>query len=115
MRLRIDVDRSATGHVITVHGELLAAGVEELERVSNTKKMPLTLELSQLQAADQAGIAALLAARNRGARLTGMSPYIALLLEGAAADVRTRARRDPAAARHVDELGQKRRGRPRRR
>jgi len=111
MRLRIDVDRTAAGDVVTVHGELLAAGIAELERVSDALEMPLTLELSQLLTADEAGIRALLAARSRGVRLAGMSPYVALLLEGASAPVRGREGRDATSTRDVEDRAPRRRRR----
>jgi anti-anti-sigma regulatory factor len=111
MRLRIDVDRRASGDVVTLHGELLAAGIGELERVSDGLEMPLTLDLSHLQTADEAGVAALHAARGRGVRLVGMSPYIALLLEGAGTAVRTYETQGAVTGRDVGERAPGRRRR----
>lgn len=64
-----------------VDGRLDGEGVTELERVVASLPGPLRLELTDLRSADEAGLEALRALRDRGICLTGTSEYLRLQLE----------------------------------
>lgn len=80
MTLRIEATGSRQP-VIALHGWLSAAEVVEFERAAAAGGRPPRIELGQLAGLDAAGARALRAQRERGALLTGASPYIALLIE----------------------------------
>lgn len=83
MKLRIaqrETERTGTT-VVQVYGELVGEGLDELTRVCDAVDGPLSLDLVNLRAADAAALRAIRALADRGARLLGVSPYIALLLE----------------------------------
>lgn len=81
MTLRIVEEIERQEPVIALHGWLSAAEVVELERAAAAAGRPPRIELGQLAGVDAAGARALRAQRDRGALLTGASPYIALLIE----------------------------------
>jgi len=81
--LRITTNTTTTLTVVRVDGRLRSAGVSELERVCQGIEGPFSLDLSHLLLADADGIKAIKRAAREGARLTGVSSYIALLLERA--------------------------------
>lgn len=64
-----------------IDGRLDGEGVTELERVVASLPCPLRLELLDLRSADEAGLEALRALRDRGIQLTGASEYLRLRLE----------------------------------
>ena len=66
---------------IELHGRLSALEVTEFRSVCAAQPAPVTIDLTNLSGASAEGILALRAERARGARLTGASPYIELLLE----------------------------------
>ena len=85
MTLRIFEERNEREDVIALHGRLGAAEVAELEGVAAAKGRPLRIDLVHLTGVDSDGIRALQRLRGDGARLTGASPYVELLLERTAA------------------------------
>jgi hypothetical protein len=68
--------------VIELHGWLSGPEVAEFEGACASHPHPLRIDLENLAGASANGILALKDQRARGARLTGASPYIALLLRG---------------------------------
>jgi hypothetical protein len=72
----------ASPSTIELHGRLSAAEVAEFERTAAEAGLPLRIEIGQLVGADAEGLTSLRRQRGRGARLSGASPYIELLLGG---------------------------------
>ena len=66
--------------LIQVDGELVGEGVGELAKVCDAVDGRLGLDLTNLRAADAGGLQQIRTFADRGARLVGVSPYIALLL-----------------------------------
>jgi hypothetical protein len=63
-------------------GDGLVAAVREVERVAAAAgDQPLRIDLAHLVGVDPAGLQTLRRLRGRGARLTGASPFVELLLE----------------------------------
>jgi anti-anti-sigma regulatory factor len=81
MEMRLTVSVREGGTLIHADGRLSRQGVPELESVLETTSGPLTLDLTNLLSADDAGVAALRSYAGRGVRLVGVSPYMALLLK----------------------------------
>jgi len=79
--VRITTREEREGRVVRVDGRLDGEGVTELQRVVDSLPGPLRLELPDLRSADEAGLEALRALRDRGIRLTGASGYLRLTLE----------------------------------
>jgi hypothetical protein len=67
---------------IELHGRLSGPEVAEFQQACASQPRPLRIELENLSGASADGILALKEQRARGARLTGASPYIDLLLRG---------------------------------
>jgi len=86
MTLRIDYAAAAGSATIMLHGWLTVAEVPEFERTAAVAGRPLRIDVGQLVGADADGLRARRQQRGRGARLTGASPYIALLLGGPAGE-----------------------------
>ena len=83
MKLRIARETARSGiTLIRVDGELVGEGVGELEKVCDAVDGPLQLDLTNLRSADARGLGRIRALVGRGASLRGVSPYIALLLDG---------------------------------
>jgi len=82
MSFKIDVIEQVTGRVIRVQGRFSGEGVALLREACASQAGPLQLDLSQLRSADALGVEALRQIRSEGAALTGLSPYIELLLQG---------------------------------
>ncbi len=72
--------------VVALHGWLSAAEVDELDKVVVAKGPSLRIDLAQLAGVDGAGLRALRRLQGGGARLSGASPYVALLLKRSAVD-----------------------------
>ncbi len=85
MTLRIFQDAGEEGAALALHGWLSAAEAPELERLAAAQRAPLTIDLAHLVGADADGLGVLLRLRGCGARLTGASPFIELMLERMAA------------------------------
>lgn len=79
--LRIAEERLGPITIVRVAGRLAGPGVEELERVCAGSLRPLRIDLAELLQADELGIALLRSLRDSGAELTGVSPFVGLLLE----------------------------------
>lgn len=69
---------------IQLHGWLSGAEVAEFQTACSSQSPHLHIELENLHGASADGILALKEQRALGARLTGASPYIELLLGGSA-------------------------------
>jgi len=82
MTLRIFEDANEREAVIALHGWLSVAEVGEVERVADAvADRPVRIDLEHLVGVDLAGLQALRRLRGLGARLTGASPFVELLLE----------------------------------
>lgn len=78
--MKITTETESHRTKIRVDGELIEEGVEELRRVCTQVTGPVTLELSNLDRIDGAGILLLRDLEANGAELARMTPYIALRL-----------------------------------
>jgi hypothetical protein len=67
---------------IELHGRLSGPEIAEFETTCASEDSPLRIDLQNLSGASADGILALKEQRARGAKLTGASPYIDLLLRG---------------------------------
>ena len=76
MGLWIGVQNTREGTVLRPEGRLESEGVAELERVARSSERPLSIDLSQLYSADEAGIAMLQEIAAEGAELVGARPLI---------------------------------------
>ncbi len=79
--LRISEECLEGSTVVHVAGRLVGKNVEELDRVCASKGKELSIELSGLMEADEVGLSLLRSLRDAGAVLTGVSPFMSLLLE----------------------------------
>ena len=86
MTLRIFEETKDNETVVALHGWLSAAEVEELTTVVAGKQPSLRIDLAQLAGVDTAGLQALRRLRASGARFTGVSPYVELLMDRSAPD-----------------------------
>ena len=87
MTLQI-VGRTVEGEaVVELHGWLSELEITAFRSECARHPPPLRIDLENLAGASADGILALKEQQARGARLTGASPYIALLLRGTARDV----------------------------
>jgi len=82
MLLRIAEERLGDVTVVHVAGRLVGEGVGELDRVCAAAPRPLRIYLAELLQADEMGLSLLRSLRASGAELSGVSPFIRLLLEG---------------------------------
>lgn len=82
MVLRLRVSREDEATVVHVDGRLAVHGVHDLEATVGGAAGPVVLDLTDLLSADDAGVAALRLLVERGIRLRGTTPYVALLLQG---------------------------------
>jgi hypothetical protein len=80
MAFRIVQEIDADETVIVLHGWLFENAVADLENTAAIAGLPLRIDLENLAGANADGVRALLRQQERGARLTGASPYIELLL-----------------------------------
>jgi hypothetical protein len=74
--------------VVELHGWLSGPEIAEFQDECAHHQPPLRIDLKNLHGASADGILALKEQRARGARLTGASPYIELLLGSARRDPR---------------------------
>lgn len=86
MTLRVFEGANEPEAVIELHGWLSAAEVGELAKLVAGKGPCLRIDLAQLAGVDAAGLRALRRLQASGARLTGASPYVQLLLERSASN-----------------------------
>ena len=69
--------------VVQIDGDLHEPGVSELEKVCGSIAGPFCLDLANLQSIDAGGVRTIHALEDRGAPVTGVSPYVRKLLERA--------------------------------
>jgi hypothetical protein len=72
--------KAAESQVLKVDGHLTAQDTEVLLRACEGPTSSLVLDLGDLRSADRRGVGALRQLRARGVVLTGLSPYLTLLL-----------------------------------
>ena len=78
LTLCISCADSDVNTIVRIEGRLCSETAEELLRTCREARLPIVLDLSFLQSADEAGIHALTSLRESGARLEGADPYIRL-------------------------------------
>jgi hypothetical protein len=66
--------------LIELHGWLSGPEIAEFQTVCASQALPFRVDLQNLAGASGDGVLALREVRARGAQLTGVSPYIGLLL-----------------------------------
>jgi hypothetical protein len=81
MNVRIEKMSSGDGTVIQVAGDLRGRGIVELERVCRETVGPFTLDLANLRSLEAGGVELIRELAARGAKMTGVSPYVGLLLK----------------------------------
>ena len=81
MDLRLTVTQEDSVAVIHVDGRLAAGNLSDLEPLVTAITGAVVIDLSNLISVDDAGVATLRSLAGRGARLIGVTPYVALLLE----------------------------------
>jgi hypothetical protein len=80
MTIRITTITEPGGTVLKVDGRLASADQEELVRTLRERDGPVTLDLTDLMAADRSGAALLRELLAMGVELRSASPYVKLLL-----------------------------------
>ena len=83
MTLRIFEEPREGEDIVSLHGWLSVAEVPELEKTAAAHADRLRIDLAQLAGIDADGLQALVRLRAGGARLTGASPFVELLLRHA--------------------------------
>ncbi len=83
MVFRFITRREGEALVIEIVGRLTEDGVVELHTLAQAAPGPVTLDLRDLRFADAPGLRSLRELRAAGTTLTGVSPYLSLLLESA--------------------------------
>ena len=86
MTLRISTVGPDPTMALKLDGRLTSEEVPELRRVCADLKGQATLDLTDLQFADRTGVSVLRELRAHGAKFTGASPYIELLIDDAPLD-----------------------------
>lgn len=81
MEIRIDITSEGPEEVVRVAGRLTGSAVEQLRKVCAPIGGALVLDLSSLMFADDAGIEAVRAICETGAKIRGASPFIQLLFD----------------------------------
>ena len=81
VEIRIDITSEGPEQVVRVAGRLTGSAVEQLREVCAPIGGALVLDLSSLTFADDAGIEAVRATAEKGAKIRGASPFIQLLLD----------------------------------
>ena len=79
----VTVRITRASNTVRIEGRLEGEVVAEFDRVCRAASGDLVLDLSALLSADESGLAVLRAQMAGGARVTGASPYIQLLLKSA--------------------------------
>jgi hypothetical protein len=98
LTLQIVCVRSDAEVRIELHGRLSGPEIAEFQTACATQSPPLHIDLENLSGASADGILALKEERAKGARLSGASPYIELLLRDGANAASKKGGRDPGAA-----------------
>ncbi len=84
MAIRIDIesiDSEGDDIVVRVAGRLTGDGIKELTGVCESVKGNFVLDLSKLMFADDAGVEVIRTLRKKGAKTTGASSFIRLLID----------------------------------
>ncbi len=81
--VRITTKNTGSVTVVRVDGRLHKRGVAELEKVCRSIEGPLCLDLANLQSVDADGARSIANIEAGGAAITGVSPYIEILLKRA--------------------------------
>ncbi|MDB4285380.1 STAS domain-containing protein [bacterium] len=84
VEIRIDITSEGPEQVVRVAGRLTASAVEQLRKACAPIGGVFVLDLSSLMFADDAGIEAVRATGEKGAKIRGASPFIQLLLDDTA-------------------------------
>jgi hypothetical protein len=80
VEIRIDITYEGPEQVVRIAGRLTGSVVEHLRKVCDPIGGAFVLDLSSLMFADDAGIDAVRAIGEKGAKIRGASPFIQLLL-----------------------------------
>ncbi len=81
--VRITTKKTGTVTVVQIDGRLKKNNVAELERACRSIEGPLCLDLANLHSVDTVGARAICDIEAGGAAVTGVSPYIDMLLKRA--------------------------------
>ncbi len=81
--VRITVKQGCAVTVVRIDGRLRKDGVAELERVYRSIEGPVCLDLANLQSVDAEGIRSISDLEAHGVAITGVSPYVEMLLKRA--------------------------------
>jgi hypothetical protein len=81
MDVRIEKQTAVEVTIILISGELKGQGIFELDRICHETEGALSLDLGNLRSVGEEGILLLRTLVARGAALTGVNPYLGLLLE----------------------------------
>lgn len=81
MNIRVERFSEEERTVLKIDGRLLSVDVPELDKETRSVEGPLTLDLSELMSADNAGIERLRELQAEGAELRGTSRYVQMLLD----------------------------------
>ena len=80
MVIRIDTLREGPELVLRVAGSLAGSDVAVLQESVASQRLPKRIDLSDVEFVDAQGALALLGLEGRGVVLTGVEPYVELLL-----------------------------------
>ena len=78
--LHITMDKGEDKSIVRLSGGLAGEYVAETVRACAAVDGPLAIDASELQSADEEGLAWLVAALDRGAQITGLSGYLEMRL-----------------------------------
>ena len=81
MSVRIDTKSDGERTIIQISGELRGQVVVELERLCRETPGKLALDLSNLRSSETEGVQLIRELAARGVELSGVSPYLDLLLQ----------------------------------
>ncbi len=82
MEIRIDIECEGSDVVLHVAGRLTGPAIAQLSEACEPMKGRFVLDLSKLRFADDEGVEAIRALRERGAEVRGASYFIKLLING---------------------------------
>ncbi len=82
MEIRIDIESEGPDVVLHVSGRLTGPAITQLSDACEPMKGRFVLDLSKLRFADDDGVEAIRALRERGADIRGASSFIKLLING---------------------------------
>ena len=81
MDIRIDIKTEGLVDVVCVSGRLVASSIKQLVDVCEPIESYFVLDLSKLIFADHAGIGVIQSLREKGADISGVSPFIKMLID----------------------------------